>query len=133
VDVYEYVVLFHMNGKTFFSPTSKASHAGDSTPQNPEHDTGVGSGDWLGRVFRQYDTDRYVVFTNGTGKTPANMTTEECLSSLRRVLEWERTHPLEQRIPRSQCPPEVWDVQALATQRAIASLGGTVGEPRIGD
>ena len=31
--------------------TSKASHAGDSTTQNPEHDTGVGSGVWFGNGF----------------------------------------------------------------------------------
>ena len=30
------------------TPTSKASHVGDSIPQTPKHDTGVGSGVWLG-------------------------------------------------------------------------------------
>ena len=38
--------------KTPSCPTSKASHAGDSIPQTPKHDTGVGSGDWLGFRFR---------------------------------------------------------------------------------
>ena len=45
-----------MNGKTpSFSPTSKASHAGDSIPQTPKHGTGVGSGDRLGSVDRYFN------------------------------------------------------------------------------
>ena len=51
MDVYEYVVPFHMNDSISFRPTSQASHAGDSTTRTPKHDTGVGSGVWLGWFF----------------------------------------------------------------------------------
>ena len=44
---------FRLMNNHSFSPTPKASHAGDSTTRTEQQDTGVGSGVWLGRfLFR---------------------------------------------------------------------------------
>ena len=109
-----------------FSPTSQVSHAGDSTQNNSSDSKPAlalvsGSAPDFDAIGKWHQ-DRYAVFTNSEPISGGTIPKDKLISSLLRLEEWERTHPLEERTPRTLYSQEEWNAHTLSTQQALASL-----------
>lgn len=111
---------------SFFRRTSQVSNAGDST-QNNSSDSKPALALVAGPApdfdaIGKWHQDRYAVFTNRKPVSGGPFPNDEFISSLLRLQEWERTHPLEERTPRTMYSQEEWNAHTLSTQQALASL-----------